>query len=122
MIVEMEHEGQAASVFELDELVDRCMGNLEFVERVLTKFQQRFGEQLEELEQALAQEDAERVVLVAHRLKGESASVAATALRDRAGEIEKLGRAGQVSNIPHCLERLRAEWAQFAESVSTLDW
>jgi len=97
------------------------MGNLEFVERVLTKFQQRFGENLDELEQALAREDTDQVVLVAHRLKGESASVAANALRDRAGEIEALGRAGRVSNIPDRLERLRGEWALFAESVSTID-
>ena len=122
MTTAMEQEGRTSSAFELEELVERCMGNLEFVERVLTKFQQRFGEQLEELEQAVAQRDAERLVLVAHRLKGESASVAAAALRDRAGEIERLGRAGQVSNVPPCLQRLRAEWAEFAESVSTLDW
>ena len=97
------------------------MGNLEFVDRVLTKFQQRFGEHLDELEQAVAREDAEHVALVAHRLKGESASVAARALCDRAGEIESLGRAGRISNVPDCLQRLRGDWARFTESVSTLD-
>jgi len=110
-----------ASALDLDELVDRCMGNLEFVDRVLTKFQQRFGEHLDELEQAVAQDDAERVALLAHRLKGESASVAAGALRDRAGEIEALGRAGRIASIPDCLQRLRGDWARFTESVSTLD-
>lgn len=116
-----QQDGQRASALDLDELVDRCMGNLEFVDRVLTKFQQRFGENLDELERALAQKDTERVVLIAHRLKGESASVAAGALRDRAGEIEALGRAGHISNIPDCLQRLRGDWALFSESVSTLN-
>lgn len=116
-----QQDDQTASALDLDELVDRCMGNLEFVDRVLTKFQQRFGENLDELERAAAQEDTEQVVLIAHRLKGESASVAAGALRDRAGEIEALARAGHTSNIPDCLRRLRGDWALFAESVSALD-
>ena len=115
-----EQQGQVAVGSEFDELLDRCMGNLEFAERVLTKFQDRFGDQLEELESALAQEDAEQVALVAHRLKGESASVAALGLRDRAAEIERLGRANQVSHIPPCLQQLRAEWAAFAESLASL--
>jgi HPt (histidine-containing phosphotransfer) domain-containing protein len=109
------------SAFEFEELVERCMGNLEFVERVLSKFQQRFGENLEALEQAVEAHDPEGVVRVAHRLKGESANVAAQGLQDRAGEIERLGRIGRVSDIPPCLAQLRAEWSLFAESVASRD-
>ena len=109
------------SAFEFDELVERCLGNLEFVERVLGKFQHRFGENLEELERALEAEDRERIVRVAHRLKGESANMAARGLRDQAAEIEQLGRDGRVCEIRPCLAQLRAEWSLFAESVASLD-
>ena len=109
------------STFELDELVERCMGNLAFVERILAKFQQRFGETVEELENAVDAHDPERIVRAAHRLKGESANVAARGLQDRAGEIERLGRHGRVSDIRPCLTQLRVEWSQFAESVASLD-
>ena len=109
------------SAFEFDELVERCMGNLAFVERVLNKFRQRFGENLEELEKAVEAHDPEGIVRVAHRLKGESANVAARGLQDRAGEIERLGRHGRVSDIRPCLTQLRVEWSQFAESVASLD-
>ena len=115
----LEQHGQMAANFEFDELLERCMGNLEFAERVLTKFQGRFDGQLEEMENALAQKDVEQVVLVAHRLKGESASVAASGLRDRAEEIERLGRGNRVADIPTSLQNLRSEWASFAESVAS---
>ena len=109
------------SAFELDELVERCMGNLAFVERILAKFQQRFGENLEELEKAVDAYDPEAVVRVAHRLKGESANVAARGLRDQAEQIERLGRGGDVSEILPCLAQLRVEWSLFSESVASLD-
>ena len=112
---------QAVRAFELDELMERCLGNLEFVERVLSKFQQRFGENLEALERAVDAHDTEGVVQLAHRLKGESANVAARGLRDQAGEIERLGRNGQICDIPPCLAELRFEWSSFAESVASLD-
>ena len=109
------------SAFEFDELLERCMGNLEFVERILSKFQRRFGENLEELEKALDAEDAEQLVRLAHRLKGESANMAARGLRDQAAKIERLGRDGRVCEVGPCLAGLRAEWSQFAESVASLD-
>jgi HPt (histidine-containing phosphotransfer) domain-containing protein len=112
---------QVASPVDFDDLVDRCLGNLEFVERLLTKFHQRFGEQLEELEIASAEQDAERVALVAHRLRGESASIAAPGLSERAAEIERLGRANRVADVAGSLDALRAEWAAFTEFLSALD-
>ncbi len=117
-----EQHAQATARFEFEELLERCMGNLEFAERVLAKFQGRFSGQLDELESALADEDVEQIVLLAHRLKGESASVAASGLRDRAEEIEKLGRSHQVSEISSSLQQLRSEWDSFAESVASFSF
>lgn len=112
---------QEAAPVDFDDLVDRCLGNLEFVERLLAKFHQRFGEQLEELESAAAEEDAERVALVAHRLRGESASIAAPGLSERAAEIERLGRANRIADAQRSLDALRADWAAFTEYLSSLN-
>jgi Amt family ammonium transporter len=116
----MKTEEQVA--IDYDELLARCLGNIEFVDRILTKFQRRFGEQLEELEDAVARDDAARVVHVAHRLKGESACVAATRLRDCVSEVEILGRTDRLGDLPPCLEQLREEWAAVAESLSARNW
>jgi HPt (histidine-containing phosphotransfer) domain-containing protein len=109
-----------ASVLNMQDLLDRCLGNLEFVERILGKFLSRFDTDLAEIEQALESEDVEAVARVAHRLKGASATAAATGIRDCAAEIEELARGRLISKIPERVRSLRSEGARFAESASSL--
>jgi HPt (histidine-containing phosphotransfer) domain-containing protein len=109
-----------ASAFDFDELLNRCLGNLEFAERVLAKFQSRFDDDLVELEHALEVQDAEAVARVAHRLKGASATAAANSISHRAAEIESLARNHQVGQIPEHLQQLRSECTKFANSVASL--
>jgi len=105
-----------------DELLARCMGNIEFAERVLTKFQQCFGEDLAQLEQELFSENVEEIARVAHRLKGASANAAAPALREQAADIEDLARARKITEIPPHLEQLQGAWSQFVEEAASIEW
>ena len=107
------------SAFDFQELLDRCLGNLEFAERVLAKFQSRFDDDLVEIEQALDAKDADAVARVAHRLKGASATAAANGIRDQAAKIEDLARNHHVEEIPTRLQELRNECSRFAETVSS---
>lgn len=113
-------EGHDSGVLAVDELLERCMGNIEFAERVLSKFVNRFDEDLAELEKDLELEDSEGIVSVAHRLKGSSANVGAHGLRDRAAAIEAMARAQRTSEIRSGLDQLRDEWFRFVESASAL--
>jgi HPt (histidine-containing phosphotransfer) domain-containing protein len=108
------------SAFNFQELLDRCLGNLEFAERVLAKFQSRFDGDLVEIEQALDAQDTEAVARVAHRLKGASATAAAGGICHQAAEIEDLARKRNVAEIPGCLRQLRNECSNFSRSVSLL--
>jgi HPt (histidine-containing phosphotransfer) domain-containing protein len=69
---------------------------------------------LAELERAVRVEDAEQVARIAHRLKGASATVAATGLSTGAARIEELARRGELPEIPKRVEELRSEWTRFA--------
>src|SRR5271165_4200658 len=71
-------------VLDLQELCDRCIGNLDLVQRVLDKFEQRLPEELAELERALELGDTAQAALVAHRIKGNASNVSAGALRQAA--------------------------------------
>lgn len=114
---------QTPAVLNHAELLERCMGNIEFAERILDKFQEGFGADLAELEEGLDFADAERVASVAHRLKGASANVSAPGLRQSASIIEQLGRAGQLAEVPNHLAHLRSEWSRFVgEASSTEIW
>lgn len=94
----------------LDELRNRCMGNLNLVHRVLTKFQKRLPEELADMQKALECGDMERIAHIAHRVKGTSASVSAKGLAQAAAEIEDLSRAGRAMDISPRIERFRDEW------------
>ena len=110
--------GSANEALKVDELLARCMGNLDFATRVLATFQDRFEKDLEELERGLDARDVEAVAQVAHRIKGASANVAAHSLSEQAAAIEQLGRSQQVSMLPLHVQQLRDEWSRFVSEVS----
>jgi HPt (histidine-containing phosphotransfer) domain-containing protein len=105
----------SSEILDWEALQNRCMGNLELVERVLDKFQQRLPEELRELESALERGDTERIAGVAHRIKGTSASISATALQHAAAELEELSRADRRQELPARFGLLQSEWARIAQ-------
>ena len=107
-------------VLDLDGLCNRCMGNIDLVQQVLEKFQQRLPQELAEMERLLALQDVEQITRMAHRIKGTSATVSAQGVHRAAAEVEDLGRAGRVTDIPTSLARLRSQWERYVECVSTL--
>ena len=98
-------------------LVARCMGNLEFAERILAKFQRAFEHDLAELEEAFRAGDEAEMTRVAHRMKGASANASAGRLEQAAAEIERLGRSGRCPEVPPRLEDLRREWSRYLDCV-----
>jgi HPt (histidine-containing phosphotransfer) domain-containing protein len=109
--------GEAQLVLDADDLMGRCLGNLEFAERILAMFQTRFGEDLGELERMLAAGDAESVAYLSHRLKGAAANAAAPSLKTLAAEIEQLARARSLDGVQRRLDDLRHEWDWFRETA-----
>ncbi len=107
-------------IINVEELLARCMGNGDMAQRILTKFQDRLGLDLEELQLGLDQQNAGAIAQVAHRIKGASASVSAPRLYGLAATIEQLGRAERISEIPSGVEQLRHEWARFTHGISSL--
>ena len=96
-----------------EELLERCMGNLDFAERILQAFQESFPEELAELEKALELEDFEELALVAHRIRGSSGNVAAEDMQQTAAEIEQLCRGGYADEVPAQIDRLRCQWGKY---------
>jgi HPt (histidine-containing phosphotransfer) domain-containing protein len=108
----------ASTLLNLDALLHRCMGNIDLVQRVLEKFQQRVPEELAEIEKEMLAGNIEQVARTAHRLKGSAATVSAEGLATAAAEIEDAGRQGRAADIPACIGRLRAEWKKLADMRS----
>jgi HPt (histidine-containing phosphotransfer) domain-containing protein len=100
-------------VLDLQGLLDRCMGNLDLVQRLLDRFEQWVPDELAELEEALAIEDAERIAQAAHRIKGSSANISALGLQRAASEIVDRSRSGRLTDLRACVDHLRCQWMQY---------
>jgi HPt (histidine-containing phosphotransfer) domain-containing protein len=105
-------------VLDLQGLLDRCMGNLDLVQRLLEKFESWVPAELAELEQALALEDPERIAQAAHRIKGSSANISALGLQRAASEVVERSRSGRLADLRACVDDLRWQWAQYVAAFA----
>lgn len=100
-----------------EDLVERCMGNIDLATRLLNQSQDLLVDDLQTLQLCDASEEPNEVARLAHRLKGATANVGAYALSDVLARIEQHGRTGQTETVPGCLLELDSEWTRFTECV-----
>lgn len=111
-----------APVVDVEELLARCLGNLEFAERILAIFQERCSTDLEELEQAIEQGDLERVAGITHRLKGACANAAAHSLCQRISQIREAACRQETEDVSRHYRELRHDWDAFVAALPELQW
>lgn len=104
-----------SSVINVDDLMSRCMGNLEFVERILNIFQSRCEADLQELETAIAASDLVQVQRISHRLKGACANAGASSLSARASELWTAANKEFTDVLAARFAQFKQEWNQCAE-------
>jgi CheY-like chemotaxis protein len=95
--------------FNMDSLLERCMGNQDFLEKILKKFQDKALKDLADIEQSLQDGDTEQLRLFSHGLKGAAANLSAQSLRQAASEMEQLAKAKDLTNAQEYLEKLKNE-------------
>ncbi len=103
--------------FNNQELLQRCLGRVDFAARVLDKFRHQLELDVEELEQAVESRNMAAAALAAHRIKGASANVAAHGLRECAAEIEQVA-SGNGTDVAPSLVELQNECRRFVECVA----
>jgi HPt (histidine-containing phosphotransfer) domain-containing protein len=110
---------ELSSVINRDELMTRCLNNLDFAERMLKLFQEQFCEELAVLETAYDQGNFESVAKIAHRLQGACANAAAFGLQDRAANLRNAVKEGAHDKAVQCLTDLQQEWKRFSTVMAT---
>ena len=107
-----------AKVINVDDLMARCLGNMDFVERILTIFQTRCESDLVELEDAVSAGDMLRVQRLAHRLKGACANAGANDLSIRASELWSAANKEFTDVLAARFAQFRQEWDECAAALS----
>jgi len=90
-----------------EQLLSRCLDNLEVAGRVLQKYAVRGGELLEQIEVALAATDFDGLARAAHLLKGMAANVAAVVVASVAAELEQAATNADLTLCAAAVQRLR---------------
>ncbi|MCP4716535.1 MAG: hypothetical protein GY868_15550, partial [Deltaproteobacteria bacterium] len=104
-----------SKVFNRAEMMERLDNDEELIVMLLKSFAKNIHLNFTELQQALDDKNAEMVHLLGHTIKGSSANVSADAMRNVALEIEKSGKAGDITKAAELFEDLKKEFGRFTE-------
>ena len=97
---------------DLPSLLERCMGDMAFVETILKKFEEQALATLGALSECVAAGNAPEAARKAHALKGAAANLSAEPLRAAAAQLEQIGRKGQLEMADACLKQIHVELEQ----------
>ena len=96
-----------------DELYRRCLGRIDFAERLLASFEKRFPIESAELLQTIDERDWPRAARLAHQLKGATANICAPGLRQIMQDVEQaLNR--EPEGAEAWRSKIDAEWTRWS--------
>lgn len=98
---------------DLKQLVHRCLGRIDLVERLLNSFESRFPEDLSQIEQCLHEEDSPELKRLIHQLKGSAGNVSAPTLHALMTRMERAVQAKQTDEASLCLEEVHRAWDSY---------
>lgn len=95
-------------------LLNRCGGNEALVQSVVAKFVERTPEELQELGKEIQAGNPDNVRMLAHRMKGASATLSAEPMREQAAVLELLAKQGDLVSADDALRALQARFEELA--------
>ncbi len=110
-------EIQSSPALDMEELLSRCMGRGDLLEKLLANFDEYLMPQVSELEQAVQVNDAEQVRAIAHRMKGAALTVSARALSQSAERLEACMRLPAPDRTADCLDEVLRECERLSDTV-----
>ncbi|MCK9375610.1 MAG: response regulator [Syntrophobacterales bacterium] len=114
-------EPEASPVIDLKKFEEfRDAMGADFIGEVLAVFTEDAPELLRNLQQALADGDAELFRRAAHTLKSNSAAFGADRLAELARELEGLGKAGSLAGVGDKVARAEAEYGRVQQALQEL--
>ena len=108
-----------AEVLDWNALLHRCMGRTDLADRVVAQYRQNLEASSDAIRRAVESADTDEIARLAHRLKGTSLTVSASAVADAAACLEASAQAGAMAEVALALEALRIARDRFVEAVSS---
>jgi len=107
----------AASSAGIDDLLGRIGGDKKLLSRMIQTFLRDTPKRIASLQKALQRKDADEIASLAHAMKGSVSIFLAQHARDRAQELEELGRKGELGGATAIYAALKEEIAKLEENL-----
>jgi two-component system sensor histidine kinase/response regulator len=105
------------SQFDVEDLIERLMGNQTLARRVAETFLNNMPGELLALSTAINNSDSEAVVMAAHSIKGAAANAAGVTVSGLASKMESLGRTGDMASAAEVLPELQAKFQSLKPQI-----
>ncbi|HEY3418831.1 MAG TPA: Hpt domain-containing protein, partial [Armatimonadota bacterium] len=99
-------------------LRDQCLGDVEFIAKLLDTFLQYTPRELAELKAAATEGNTDKIAELAHRLKGNAATVAAESLHAQAELLEAQAKSGQCAEATASIAILEKEFDRVCAMIA----
>jgi CheY-like chemotaxis protein len=109
---------QEHSVWNREEALTQAAGDEELLDEMLSMFLTDSVQLANEIEKAIAANDAERLEHAAHSLKGELGCIGANSVMERAREIEEAGRRANFSAAATLMSALQQDLRELRSALS----
>jgi len=104
-----ETSGAQAPPINLDLLLKRCLGDIEFMDTLLSELESTGESRVAEIAKHVEETNCHETAEAAHALKGAAAVLGAESVHRLAANIEDLCRTGKLEGVSEMLVNLQAE-------------
>jgi two-component system, sensor histidine kinase and response regulator len=113
-------EAAKSDILDIDEAVDTFMGDRGMVEELIVTLQEKSAACIQEIKQALLEDDLVRVRAAAHAVKGSSLNLSATRMGNTAAELEEAAKDGRREDAAACFKALQSRFDEFSDYLENL--
>lgn len=105
-----QHSKKDLSPIDYPSVLERTGGDESFLEELLDLYSKEFSEKFDQINKALAKENYEQLLMLGHNLKGSSANLSLTSLKEASFEMEMAGRERNITKAKKASEQLNREF------------
>lgn len=110
-------ELDASPPLNIEELLGRCLGRVDLMDKLLANFDGILAPQISQLEAAVQISDAPQIKTIAHRIKGAALTVSAKDLSKYAERLEASAAQTSSEQCANCLEDVLRECERLSVSI-----
>jgi len=111
-------QGEAADIFNRQELLGRVMNDEDLLHEVIDTFLGEIPSRMDALSKAIGEQDLSTILHQSHTIKGTGANLAASQLKQAAEKLEQAARNQEFDSLQDCMDNLQLQLQVLKEHLA----